>query len=190
MTPTIFDERVRATTHRSSRVAWWAAALLVTMTVLAPPGAQAQAASKTSTPRTPIEGVINRVTDGDSLWLQPAGKAPIEVRLRDIDAPEMCQAYGTDAKKALEQIALGKTATLTTGTLQLNQPSAGIVTVDGQSISKWMVAEGHAWSTRYKYDRGPLMKQERAAIALRRGLHAGGQAVMPKDFRKSHGPCK
>jgi endonuclease YncB( thermonuclease family) len=137
-----------------------------------------------------VEGVVNRVTDGDSLWLQPQGRAPIEVRLRDIDAPEICQDYGTEAKRALEQFALGKTALLTPAGKDGHGRTVGAVTIDGQSVSKWMVAEGHAWSTRFKYDRGPLVKEERMAIALRRGLHAAGEPMMPRDFRKTKGPCK
>ena len=149
------------------------------------------ALAKEPAPRTaPVEGVINRITDGDSLWLQPTGKAPIEVRLRDIDAPEICQDHGAEAKKALEQFALGKTAALTPHGKDQHGRTIGTVLVDGQSASKWMVAEGHAWSARFKSDRGPLMKEERLAIALRRGLHSGPQPVMPKDFRKAHGPCK
>lgn len=138
----------------------------------------------------PIEGVINRIVDGDTLVLQPQGKPPIDVRLRDMDAPEICQPHGVEAKKALEQLALGKTAQLTVSARDQHGRSIGIVTVDGQSLSKLMVAEGHAWSTRGRYDRGPLMKEERMAIALRRGLHATGGAVIPKDFRKTNGPCK
>ncbi|MBL8325612.1 MAG: thermonuclease family protein [Rubrivivax sp.] len=157
------------------------------------PAAATAAASAKPAQRAPqgaIAGVVSRVTDGDSLWLQPTGRAPIEVRLRDIDAPEICQDYGPDAKKALEQFALGKTAQLVSSGKDAHGRTVGAVTIDGVSASKWMVAEGHAWSTRFKYDRGPLMKEERMALALRRGLHATGQPVMPKDFRKTHGPCK
>ena len=139
---------------------------------------------------TPVQGVINRIIDGDSLTLQPEGKAPIEVRLRDMDAPEICQPHGLEAKKALEQLALGKTARLTVSARDSYGRSVGLVTVDGQSLSRQMVAEGHAWSTRGRYDRGPLMKEERMAIALRRGIHATQGAVMPRDFRKTNGPCK
>lgn len=138
----------------------------------------------------PIEGVINRIIDGDTLVLQPQGKPPIDVRLRDMDAPEICQPHGPEAKQALEQLALGKTAQLTVSARDQYGRSIGIVMVEGQSLSKLMVAEGHAWSTRGRYDRGPLMKEERMATALRRGLHATDGAVMPKDFRKTHGPCK
>jgi endonuclease YncB( thermonuclease family) len=141
-------------------------------------------------PPEPVEGVINRVIDGDSLTLQPEGKPPIKVRLRDMDAPEICQPHGPEAKKALEEFALGKKAVLTASGRDSYGNTVGLLTVDGQSVSKWMVAEGHAWSTRSRYDRGPLMKEERMAIALKRGLHATQGAVLPREFRKTHGPCK
>jgi len=147
-------------------------------------------AAPRASPPAPVEGVINRIVDGDTLTLQPEGKPPIDVRLRDMDAPEICQPHGPEAKKALEEFALGKKATLMPSGRDSYGRTVGLVTVDGQSVSKWMVAEGHAWSTRSRYDRGPLMKEERMAIALRRGLHATEGAVMPRDFRKLHGACK
>jgi Excalibur calcium-binding domain len=52
------------------------------------------------------------------------------------------------------------------------------------------VRDGHAWSVRYKYDRGPYVAEERMAIALKRGVHADGGAVMPRDFRQRNGPCE
>ncbi|MBL8342412.1 MAG: thermonuclease family protein [Rubrivivax sp.] len=170
------------------------AALFAAASALAqqPAAATAPASAKPAqrAPQGAIEGVINRVTDGDSLWLQPAGRAPIEVRLRDIDAPEICQDYGPDAKKALEQFALGKTARLISHGKDAHGRTIGTVTIDGQSVSKWMVGEGHAWSTRFRSDRGPLLKEERMATALRRGIHATSEPKKPWDFRKQHGPCK
>jgi hypothetical protein len=53
-----------------------------------------------------------------------------------------------------------------------------------------MVRDGQAWSLRYKFDRGPYMAEERMAFALKRGLHAAGGAIQPRDFRKQHGPCE
>jgi hypothetical protein len=52
------------------------------------------------------------------------------------------------------------------------------------------VQEGHAWSNRYKYDRGPYVADERMAKALSRGFNREGGAVMPRDFRRDHGPCQ
>lgn len=163
--------------------AWVVVAGLLAMSA----GAAAQPRAKAP---AAVEGVINRIVDGDTLVLQPEGRAPIDVRLRDMDAPEICQPHGPEAKKALEEYALGKKATLTPSGRDSFGRTVGYVTVDGQSVSKWMVAEGHAWSTRSRYDRGPLMKEEWMAIALKRGLHATEGAVMPRDFRKAHGACK
>lgn len=161
-----------------------------TQTAPAKPQATAASARGAATKGESIAGVISRVVDGDTLTLQPEGRSPIKVRLRDMDAPEICQDYGVEAKKALEQFALGKPATLTVSAHDPYGNTVGNVVVEGQSLSKWMVAEGHAWSARTRFDRGPLMKEERMATALHRGVHATSGAVMPKDFRKSHGPCK
>ena len=64
------------------------------------------------------------------------------------------------------------------------------VSLDGNDIGKRMVEEGHAWSSRTKWDRGPLVREERMAQALKRGLHAEPGAVMPREFRRGHGSCE
>ena len=136
-----------------------------------------------------LQGVVSRVSDGDSLWFTPAGQAPIVVRLRDIDAPEICQDHGKEARRALADLTLHKPALLRTVGKDRYGRVLGVVLVDGSDVAVRMVEEGHAWSIRGKWDRGPLVKQERMAHALGRGLHGRAGAVMPKDFRQSHGPC-
>jgi len=149
----------------------------------------ATAPSKPAAAQAAVQGVVTKVIDGDTLLLQPAGKPPIDVRLRDIDAPEICQAWGPEAKKALEEMALGKEAVLVPSSRDSYGRTVGYVTVDEQNLSKRLVEEGHAWSVRFKWDNGPLVKQERQAKALGRGLHATPGAVMPKDFRRDKGAC-
>ena len=143
-----------------------------------------------------VDGVVARVIDGDSLWVQPAaGGAPIEVRLLGIDAPEICQEGGREARAFLTELVAG-------GAVQLRVPrgSAGRdeygrtlarLRVGEVDVNRRLVEEGHAWSQRYKWDRGPYIAAERTARALRRGLHrAGAAALMPRDFRRLHGPCR
>lgn len=137
----------------------------------------------------PVEGVVTKVIDGDTLIVQIAGKPPLDVRLKDIDAPEICQQHGPEAKKALEEFALGKTASVVTSARDSYGRTIAALTIEGKSLSRLMVSEGHAWSVRFKYDRGPLVKEERAAKALNRGLHQQFGAQMPKDFRRTKGPC-
>jgi endonuclease YncB( thermonuclease family) len=149
------------------------------------PGAAAAAPQ----PGGVIEGTVSHVSDGDTLTFSAPGRAPIVVRLRDIDAPEICQPWGREAKAALADLALGKPAQLRTAGRDSHGRTVGSVRVDEVDLGRRLVEDGHAWSIRSRYDQGPLVKQERMAKALGRGLHAQGGAVMPRDFRKAHGPC-
>jgi endonuclease YncB( thermonuclease family) len=140
-------------------------------------------------PAAPLLGVAQRVVDGDSLWFTPAGQAAVEVRLADMDAPELCQAHGSEAKAALAALVLNKPAQLRGVARDQHGRLVARIDIDGVSVATRMVEEGHAWSARQRNDRGPLLKQERMARALLRGLHAVPGAVMPREFRRSHGPC-
>ena len=135
-------------------------------------------------------GKVTRVTDGDSLWLapEPAG-APVELRLEGIDAPEICQPWGPEARQALAELVLNKTVSVKTSGRDTHGRMLGTVHLDALNVNKALVQEGHAWSTRYKYDRGPYVADERMARALSRGLNREGGAVMPRDFRRLNGPC-
>jgi endonuclease YncB( thermonuclease family) len=152
-------------------------------------GAPWPAAAARAGSAPPVAGVVTRVIDGDTLVFQPAGKPPLEVRLRDIDAPESCQHWGTEARKALEEMALGKQGMLSANGHDTYGRTLGLLTIDEQSLSKRLVEEGHAWSARYKWDNGPLVKQERQAKALSRGLHSQAGALPPSEFRRLHGAC-
>jgi micrococcal nuclease len=61
---------------------------------------------------------------------------------------------------------------------------------DTEDIGQRLVKDGHAWSLRYRWDRGPYMAEERMAKALSRGVHKAGDAEEPRAFRKRHGSCK
>jgi len=130
-------------------------------------------------PAAAVQGVVTQVIDGDTLVITTPGKPPQTVRLRDIDAPEICQPGGAEARRALTDLALNKPAV----------QRGGAVLVGDVNLGLRMVEDGHAWSVRTRYDQGPLVKQERVAKALGRGLHGTAGALMPRDFRKAHGPC-
>jgi len=137
-----------------------------------------------------VTGQVSRVTDGDSLWLTlDSSGQPLQLRLLGIDAPEICQPWGEQAKQALAELVLGKQVTVHTQGQDTYGRTLATVFVDTVNINKTLVQEGHAWSTRYKFDRGPFVADERMAKALSRGFNRDGGAVMPKEFRRSHGAC-
>ena len=138
-----------------------------------------------------LQGTVVRVTDGDSLWLEPSPPgAPVELRLQDIDAPEICQPWGPEAKRALQDLVLNKAVSVRVSGRDTHGRTLGTLYLDTLNVNKTLVQEGHAWSNRYKYDRGPYVAEERMAKALSRGFNGDAGAVMPRDFRRDHGPCQ
>jgi hypothetical protein len=114
----------------------------------------------------------------------------VVIRIEGIDAPESCQAGGADATQALTQLALNRTVTVKVAAHDDFGRTVGKVYDGVTDVGDRMVRDGHGWSIRYKYDRGPYVAEERMAIALKRGVHADGGAVMPRDFRQRNGLCE
>jgi endonuclease YncB( thermonuclease family) len=136
-----------------------------------------------------VQGIVSQVTDGDTLWLKPPEGKPIEVRLRDIDAPEICQPWGEESRKALSELTLNKVATLQIFARDTYGRAVGTLMIEETNVSRFMVENGHAWSTRSRWDQGPLVKQEKLARALTRGLHSQGGAIQPWEWRRTRGAC-
>jgi micrococcal nuclease len=162
--------------------------LLLPLALLALLSLPALAQKKGAEPAT-VSGVVTRVVDGDTLWVAPSGQPPQPVRLRDMDAPEICQPHGDVARAALEEYALGQAVTMRVSARDSHGRLIARVATAERDLSVRMVEEGHAWSVRTKFDRGPLVKEERVAKALARGLHATAGHVYPWEFRRRQGPC-
>jgi endonuclease YncB( thermonuclease family) len=163
--------------RRAARLALILAACLALV-----PFGQAVAASLT--------GKVVRVIDGDSLVFQSdRNEKPLEVRLKDIDAPEGCQAGGEEARDFLQSYVHDKTVQLDTRGRDHYGRTLAVLKVAGVDVNQRLVAEGHAWALRVKWDRGTYVAQEKMAQALKRGLHAERGAMLPSEFRRTRGPC-
>jgi len=138
-----------------------------------------------------LSGVVSRVGDGDTLWVQPMGghHKPVKVRLQGIDAPEICQAGGAQAAAALAARVLHRSVQVQIRATDDYRRKVGNVRLEGEDIGAWMVSQGHAWSYRYGQYPGPYAEQERQARAAARGIFAQRDAVEPRQFRRTHGPC-
>ncbi len=140
---------------------------------------------------TEIAGQVSRIVDGDTLWIKTAAESePVVVRIEGIDAPESCQPGGVEATQALVKLALHRNVSVRVATRDDWGRTVGKVFDGTVDVGDRMVRDGHAWSMRFKYDRGPYVAEERMAIALKRGVHAEGGAVMPREFRQRHGECE
>lgn len=136
-------------------------------------------------------GVVTHVTDGDTLWVRPAaGGTPRQVRLEDIDAPEICQAYGTRSRDALVARAMHQQVKVASRASDSYRRALGRVSLNGQDLGLWMVNHGHAWSYQFRTDPGPYSMQEAQARSTRLGLWSGRAPMQPREFRKRHGSCQ
>lgn len=145
---------------------------------------------------TRFAGTVTRVSDGDTVWIQPDvpgdGSRPrrLRVRLVGLDAPERCQAHGDAAGAALSARVLGRQVTVRRRATDDYGRALGSVWLGSQDVGAWLVREGHAWSARHHGVPGPYASEEREARAARRGLFADPAPLLPRDFRRAHGPCK
>ena len=137
-----------------------------------------------------FEAVVSRVSDGDTVWVRPVnGDPPRQVRIAGIDAPEICQAFGDDSREALAARVLRKRVVVDTSGQDDWRRVLARIELAHQDVGGWMVAQGYAWSYRFRGDPGPYAREEAGARRARAGLWRPGDAQAPRDFRVQHGPC-
>ena len=142
----------------------------------------------------PWSGVVTWVADGDTLRVKPAsGGAPVSVRIRDIDAPEICQSGGAASREALNGRVRGRAVKVSGKARDAYGRLVAGVTVDDQDVGQWMVLQGQAWATGRRPGTGLYAVQQAQAQAARRGIfglnQGAGAPVSPAVFRKQHKSC-
>lgn len=158
-------------------------ALLVALGLLA--GHAAPSASQT------VEGSVQRVVDGDTLVFRPEdlSKPAIAVRLRGIDAPESCQAWGRQSTAALRAEVEGRPLSLRIHGHDEYRRTLGTLLSGSVDLNARLVEKGHAWAWRDAQGRSPYLAEEARARKAGAGLHASAKAQPPWDFRREYGRC-
>jgi endonuclease YncB( thermonuclease family) len=168
--------------------------------------------------QTPVmvwQGRVSWVSDGDTVWVAPLQGDARKVRLLGIDAPEICQPHGPQAKAALETLVLGKVVTVqgrqvddygrllakiylteashtpnAASPADLDHPGhQGVVPNRSLDVGRWLVQRGHAWAGRFRNASGSYGADEQQARQLGLGLFAQPDVELPRTFRRRHGPC-
>ena len=118
-----------------------------------------------------LYGRVRSVTDGDTFKAQIQGVG-MNFRMADIDAPEMDQPYGRDARATLASALDGKDVVM----LRVNTDGYGRfvvqVWIGNLHVNREVVARGAAWFyTEYAHD-DCLYHVENQARDAKRGLWA------------------
>jgi micrococcal nuclease len=168
----------------------WLAGLWVVLVVLVAAGALIGRAEAGERWIEVYEARVSRVFDGDTLWVNPlAGGRYRKLRLEGLDAPEICQPGGEPSRDALAQRVLQQVVTVQVSGFDDYGRALARVRHTGEDVGALLVAEGHAWSSRYRSASGPYAVQQAQAQAFGRGLFADPKAEEPRAFRRRHGPC-
>jgi endonuclease YncB( thermonuclease family) len=133
---------------------------------------------------------VSHVTDGDTVWVRPReGGAPQQVRIEGIDAPEICQAFGPEARAALASHVLHRRVTVLTRGEDDYRRTVARLRLGRADVGAWMVSHGYAWSYRFRGDPGPYTREETRARRAGAGLWGTPDPQPPRDFRVRHGSC-
>ena len=137
-----------------------------------------------------LTGQVVGVHDGDTLTLRVAGNQPVKVRLAGMDAPELKQPYGQQAKQALSALVFGKSARVESSGPDKYGRTLGTVFVGTVNVNAELVKRGAAWVYRAYPFPPELEALEAQAQAAKRGLWAlqPDQRCPPWNWRHKE-PC-
>jgi hypothetical protein len=127
--------------------------------------------------------VVIAVHDGDSLTVREESGPAQRVRLEGIDAPELRQPLGLEARDVLIALTLHRSVEVhAKGRDRYGRLLARVI-ADGKDVSEAMVERGLAWHFTPYSDDPKLAALEREARRHRVGLWRDSHPMAPGDFR-------
>ena len=135
----------------------------------------------TAVPAAAFPARVVSCHDGDTCRVE-TGQGVFKVRLAEIDAPEIDQPYGTEARDMLCKMICGRGVDVEPRGTSYDRV-VGLIRVQGLDTSEAMVRAGAAWNYP-RYDPDPVIPVlEAKARAAHLGLWADPRAVAPWDWR-------
>lgn len=148
-----------------------------------------------------IEGMVTKVSDGDTIQVTDQLGTKVKVRFYGMDAPEteksnkktgkvskLGQPYGEEAFQALRQKIDRQRVRLDVMDIDRYGRTVSIVWLGNRNINREMVAEGWAWAYRQYLDRAhasEYISAEEQARKAQKGIWQQNNPQPPWEFRKS-----
>ncbi|MCR2091633.1 thermonuclease family protein [Campylobacter upsaliensis] len=140
-----------------------------------------------------LTGKVSKVIDGDTIELlaKTSKENPynhiikLKIRLYGIDAPELKQAYGKEAKEYLSALILKQEVSLIIENKDKYDRFVGTLFLKGQDINKEMVKNGYAHA--YESFSKKYLAEQADAKMFKLGLWQDERAVKPSEFRSKNG---
>jgi endonuclease YncB( thermonuclease family) len=130
-----------------------------------------------------LEGKVVGVHDGDTVTLLIAGNQQVKIRLAQIDAPELAQAFGEKSRQSLADLVFSQNVKVEKETIDKYGRTVGTIIVDGVDANREQVKRGMAWVyQQYMHDQTLLADEEKARQA-KVGLWADSNPMRPSEYR-------
>lgn len=129
---------------------------------------------------------VEAVNDGDTVTCLDDQGRHVRIRLVGIDAPELDQPHGRDARAALARKLSGGVVRIEGDARDQHGRLLGTLHVDDRDLNHEMVAEGWAWAFGGFIDDDDLVAAEAAARRGRLGLWADADPTSPAEWRRLH----
>lgn len=126
------------------------------------------------------------VHDGDTVTCHDTAGRAHKIRLLGIDAPEMTQPHGREARSALERKVGHRRVAVESRGYDKHGRLLGRLWIDERDVDLEMVAEGHAWAFGGFAPDPALVEAESLARRERRGLWAAASPEEPSQWRAAH----
>lgn len=133
-----------------------------------------------------LTGKVSKVIDGDTIELL-AKENPynhitkLKIRLYGIDAPELKQAYGKEAKEYLSALVLKQEVSLIIENKDKYDRFVSTIFLKGQDINKEMVKNGYAHA--YESFSKKYLAEQADAKKFKLGLWQDERVMSPSEFR-------
>ncbi|WP_270966767.1 thermonuclease family protein [Campylobacter upsaliensis] len=137
-----------------------------------------------------LTGKVSKVIDGDTIELLAKTSkenpynhiAKLKIRLYGIDAPELKQAYGKEAKEYLSALVLKQEVSLIIENKDKYDRFVGTLFLKGQDINKEMVKNGYAHA--YESFSKKYLAEQADAKMFKLGLWQDERVMSPSEFRR------
>lgn len=135
-----------------------------------------------------LQGTVVRVSDGDTMDVRIGDGSLVRVRLYGVDAPELSQTFGGEARRYAAATVLKRNVQVHQKDIDKYGRLVGQIFVDGRDLGLELLQAGMVWWYR-QYCDDPLYGQAQdSAQQQRRGLWGapGGDPQAPWEYRRAH----
>lgn len=133
-------------------------------------------------PKEEFYAVVTKVSDGDTLHLRDINNKTYKVRLQGIDAPELRQEFGKEAKEYLSSLIKGKEIKAIIEDKDKYNRYVATIYLNKMDINRALVSNGYAHA--YKEYSTKYIQDENNARKRNLGLWQSDNVISPAKFRR------